>query len=173
MKLQIKLKHQIQALLTPLFLHGLGLFIFSLVFFTNSIEAPKIFQLIVYASFAFSFLCLLITHVNYYLYERKRSYRFEENNFIITLNDKDFHYNHDDVSYIKIIKGGYEMYDYRRFEMRRYTFFFPSYYFIEIILNNGNRIPITCFADSNLEFLIKKIFSNINHVEDLKAIPII
>lgn len=122
----------------------------------------------------FSFLCVFIVHVNYCLYERKRNYFFGGDYFEVILKNKVYRYSHNDIRYIKIIEAGYEMYNYKRFSTSKtFYFFFPSYSFAEIILNNGNCIPISCFTHSNLEALLKRVLPEKNMVKDLKAIPVI
>lgn len=173
MKLQMSFDNQLQSLLPPLLIHGLGLFIFWLLNYSEAMEAPIFFKLFFFGMIGFSFLCVFIVHMNYYLYERNRKYFFGEDYFEIILKDKVHRYSHNEIRYVKIIEAGYEMYDYGRFDTRKFSFFFPSYSFSEIVLKNGNCMPISCFVHSNLEAVLKRLLPEKNIVKDLKAIPII
>lgn len=173
MNKQMTLKNQFQALLPPLLLHGLGVFVFWLLNYSETVETPVFFQIFFFGTIGFSFLCVFIVHMNYYLYERNRTYFFGEDYIEITFKSKLFRYYHMDINYIKIFQAGYEMYDYGRINTRKFSFFFPSYSFAQIVLNNGNCIPISCFVSSDLSSMFKKVLPEKRIVNDLKAIPII
>lgn len=124
MQLKMTLENQFQALLPPLLLHGLGIFIFFLFNYNDAMDIPIFFQLFGYGIIGFSFLCVFIVHLNYYLHERKRNYFFGDDYFEINFKNKAYRYSHQDISYVKIIEPGFEIFDYNRYEYMNHSFFF-------------------------------------------------
>lgn len=173
MTLKMNFENQFQTILPPLIIHSLIVFVLYMVNYYTYFKIPGFFKLCIVISISISFLCILFVHINYYLHEKNKSYLFDTDSLTVFFKNESFHYKFDEIRYIKVIESGYEMYDYRSFTTRRMGFFFPSYYFIEVILNNGNCIPISCFVDIDLSIKIKRLIPNKQIVEDLKAIPTI
>ena len=155
---------QFQTILPCLLMWGL-LLILSLSTYSQ-LSVPSFFLIFYISTLGIHIICTLIVHINYYLYERNRSYLFTDNGLTVLYKNQVYDYDTEDIRCTRKIHPLYKA-------ARSFFIVFPSYYYIEIILKNGKVIPISCFSHQDLDTVLKRLLPEKWHEKETRIIPLI
>jgi|GEM_PF-5332549 len=165
MKLSMTVPKQFHTILPSLLIWGLLLLVF---FSTRSrLSIPAFFPALYVFILGIHILCTLIVHINYFLYERNRTYLFTDHGLTVLYKKQVYNYDMDDIRCTR------KIHPLLYIGARSFFIVFPSYYYMQIILKNGKVIPISCFIHQDLDTVLKRSLPGKWHEEETRIIPYI